>query len=166
MVKTNMYKKKMTLTFLGNHILINLLMLLVYGTNHPLLPVMKNMNIFFKIGLTSLFAFIIYAIFGYFTVLFKRTVDDIEGGIDRASIVLITLLAVVFLVIFGLMFLPKPYPLWIIYAGINPIFANVFFDSMKADWPSFLWIVSAIVPSLSLIFGMSLRLKHLEGKEL
>lgn len=164
-MNNKMYKRKMTLTFLGIHIAINLLVLLIYGTNHPLSHVLRGFPILAKIAVTSLLVFVVYAIFGYFAVLFKRTIDDIEGGIDFASILLISILALVFCILFGLMFLPKPYPLWIIYAAINPIFANMFFDTMKTDWVSFMWIVSAIIPSLSIIFGMSLRLKHLESLE-
>lgn len=164
MLKSNKYQKKMTLTFLGIHVMINLLVLLMYGTNHPLNPIIKSLPTLAKIAVTSLFAFGVYAIFAYFAVLFKRTIDDIEGGIDRASIVLMLILGSVFIVIFALMFLPKTYPLWVIYAGLNPIFANVFFDSMQTNWISFMWVVSAFIPSLAIIFGMSLRMKHLEGK--
>lgn len=164
-MNNRMYKRKMTLTFLGIHIGINLLVLLIYGTNHPLTNILRGFPTLAKIALTSLLAFVVYATFGYFAVLFKRTIDDIEGGIDFASIFLISILAIVFCAIFGLMFLPKPYPLWIIYAAINPIFANMFFDTMNTDWVSFMWVLSTIIPSLSIIFGMSLRLKHLESLE-
>lgn len=164
MFKANKYQKKMTLTFLGIHVLINLLVLLMYGTNHPLNPIIRGLPTLVKIAITSLFAFGVYAIFAYFAVLFKRTVDDIEGGIDRASIVLMMILGIAFIIIFALMYLPRTYPLWVIYAGLNPIFANVFFDTMKTDWTSFMWVVSSFIPSLAMIFGMSLRMKHLEGK--
>lgn len=158
------YKKKMALTFIGTHTFVSLLFLLIYGVNHPLEPLIKSFPQIVRILIVSGFAFAIYAIFAYFAVLFKRTIDDIDTGIDFAAIVLIMLLALPFLVIFGLDYLPNLDSLWVIYYGINPLFGTAFIDTIHTEGFAFLWIVSTIIPSLAMIFGMSLRLKHLEGK--
>ena len=158
-------QRKMTLVFIGIHVLVSLLTLLLYGMGHPLLTITKGFPVIVRVLLTSVLGFIIYAVLAYFAVLFKRTTEDIHSGIDRASVVLSLILTIMFILIYVLMFLPRPYPLWIAYTAINPLFGNMFFDSMLPNWESFLWIVSAFIPSLAMVFGMSLRLQHLEGKK-
>lgn len=165
MLKFTKSQRKMTLVFFGVHVFVCLVTLLSYGAGHPLLNVTKGLPVIVRVLLTSLLGFIVYAVLGYFAVLFKRTTQDIHAGIDRASVLLAFILTVVFVIIYAQMFLPRAYPLWVVYTVINPLFGNMFFDSMLPNWESLLWIVSAFIPSLSMVFGMSLRLHHLEGKK-
>lgn len=154
----------MSLTFLGVHAFISILFLLLYGVNHPLKPILRGLPELVNVVIVSLLAFTVYAIFAYFTVLFKRTIDDIDTGIDHAALLLITILGISFLAIFGLSFVKNLPSLWVIYAAINPLFGNFFLTSIETNGFAMMWIVSSVVPSLAMVFGMSLRLKHLERK--
>lgn len=165
-LKSTHDQKKMIIIVFGIHILINLFLLLAYGTNHPIAPFIKWAPIWMKVILVSVFAFVIYASIAYFVTLVKRGIEDIIYGIDRAVILLISVLMIPFLAFYALMFVPNTPSLWVVYAAINPMFGNLFAETMTKDWQSFLWIVSTVIPSLSILFGMSLRIKHYERKQL
>lgn len=158
------YKRKMAIIVVGIHVVINLFVILSYGASHPITPFIRWAPEIVRIIAVSIFAFLLYATVSYFITFIKRGIEDIFEGIDFGALLLFGILLVPFLAFFiANIFLPMN-SVWLLYALINPVFGNAFASTTDTSMVNMLWVVSTIIPSLGIVFGMSLRIKHYERK--
>ncbi|CAM4138120.1 hypothetical protein H9L01_02190 [Erysipelothrix inopinata] len=147
--------------FVVSHLAISIVQLMMYGGGHPLTKLVGSLPIFVQVIACSIYAFVIYSVIGYLLVIaYPRHKENLVKGLDRAALILAIIFLVVFLFAYIYSWITIRHNMWVIYTFLNPIFGTLMFTTMKPDWMSLLWIVSAIIPSVSLAFGMFLRLKH------
>lgn len=166
MIRLNTLEKKSRLIWivLGVHVIMSTLMLLFYGTGHPLLRFMKSWDVVYQLLLTNLFGFIIYGLAGYFLLLAFGDRYEAYKSMKKPLLILSTVLAVVFVGTFLYSYFLYSDSGWLIYSLFNPIFGNMVLETATRSIWMLLWLPSAFLPSLGLFLGMFLHIRIWQGE--
>ncbi|QIK69316.1 hypothetical protein G7062_02965 [Erysipelothrix sp. HDW6C] len=157
------YKDRIRTVFLiiGIHLIISVIFLLANGVGHPLLRYVKGFPVIVQVLITSIFAFLVYAIPGYLLVISKSDRKNLIKNIDFAVVVLGVILLAVFVGVFIYSYVVYQKSPWIFYSMLNPMFGSVLYESaVVRSYETLFWIVSAVIPGMGILFGMFIRLKQ------
>lgn len=141
-------------------VIVSIIYLLINGTGHPFLGYIKDLQFVIQLFATSFFAFIVYAIPGYILALAVADRRRLLKYIDFAVIALAVFLFIVFVAVYAQVFVSYQKTTWLLYSVVNPMFGNVIYETITRSLWGLSWVVSAIVPSLGLLFGVFIRLRQ------
>lgn len=160
MEKKNPHQLQITLVVLGVHMVISFIMLLIYGSGIPLFGYIVPLPLWMQVLVTSIIVFAVYGLAGYLLGISSPNTEKIVESIDKAVLTLMAILLIAFVIIFAITYFTNNSSLWLIYNVLNPMFGNVMIDGMTRSLWSLLWIVSAFVPGIGIVFGLSIRMRQ------
>ncbi len=156
----NPQQLQITLVVLGVHVIISFIMLLIYGSGIPMFGFIISLPLALQVLLTSIIVLIVYSLAGYLLGVSTPNKESLVASIDKAVLLLMLILLSAFIIIYAVTYFTNNSSLWIFYNVLNPIFGNVMLDGLTRSWWSLLWVVSAFIPGIGIVFGLSLRMRQ------